>query len=177
MIAVTGVESTTAALNTLPKKMAKRAVRKSVNAGGGVFLKAARRNAPRANGTFRRSLIVKVKNYQAGSVAIIGQNRNAKGSAKIKRSGGISGRGDVVPSHFIENPIKPHRLAPKTKTLLRFDAGNGVVFARSVMHPGTRGQFPIRRAAQSSEREAVSVLTTKLAVETRSEITASGFTL
>lgn len=186
MIAMEGTASTTAALNSLPKKMAKRAVRKAVNAGGGVFLKGVRRNARRGNGTFRKSLINKVANYPTGSVAVIGQNRDAKGSAKRSgRSGGggISGRGDVVPTHFIENPIQSHRIAIKKKKVLVFATaggpagfGDNTFLGVAVQHPGTKGQFPIRKAAQQSEGEAVRVLTTKLSAETRKEVAALGFT-
>jgi hypothetical protein len=43
---------------------------------------------------------------------------------------------------------RPHVIRPKARRMLRFPAGGGVVFARSVSHPGTTGTKYLLRAMQ-----------------------------
>jgi hypothetical protein len=161
---VAGLSETIQVLNDLPRKQQKRIIPKAVRAGGGPFLKAVRANAPAMNKTLKRSLIMVVRRYAAGALAVIGQDRGktrGKGVGKANKStGGISGRGDLVPIHLVENPTKPHDVAGKP-----WMAFGGVV-RRSIRHPGTRGKYFVRNSARQAEAEAVRSFTNKLAGET-----------
>jgi len=49
-------------------------------------------------------------------------------------------------SAFVEFGTRPHMIFPRRARALRFEVGGQVIFARYVRHPGTRGQFFMRRA-------------------------------
>lgn len=169
-----GLPATVRKLEQLPQKISKGPVRKAVRAGGAPFVKASKRNAPRRTGIFKRSLTQKVKSYRGGVVtlSIIGQLKRAriKATKGLKKGrGGISGRGGVVPVHFVEEDIKPHRI-PKEGTDDPFafafrSQGGRIVIVYEIHHPGTRGQHPIRKAAQEAERPGLAAFQQKLATE------------
>lgn len=169
-----GLPATTAVLATLPRNIQKRSMSRATRAGGAPYVKAAKRNAPRLRGIFKRSLTLKVKSYRGGEthVAIAGQLKgNLRSIAKLRRArGGISGRGDVVPIHFVEEDIKPHVIPGPVA--IHTPSGR-VVVVQSVQHPGTRGQHVIRQAAQQAEGESVRKFTEKLSTEVDREAAAA----
>jgi hypothetical protein len=198
-----GLPETVKRLQALPDKIQKRAMSKAIRAGGNVFVKAAKRNAPRATGLFKRSLDQKVKSYRGGAVtiSIVGQKSEVKSRRKLRKGrGGISGRGQLVPIHFIEEDTRPHRI-PKEfrKTQIKTTKEHrdrmralGLEFRKwkverrgplvlrlpsgqqvivdSIEHPGTRGTHPIRRAAESSYAAAGEAFAAKLRIETDAEV-------
>jgi len=66
----------------------------------------------------------------------------------IWRVEGLTGRvvSQAPYSAFVEFGTRPHMIFPRRARALRFEVGGQVVFARYVRHPGTRGQFFMRRA-------------------------------
>jgi len=163
-------------MQQLPRRVAKRVLAKAVRAEARPFVKAARRLAPKRNRIFYRSLELVIRRYQGAVFAAVGQN-TAKVIRKrrIKHGGGISGRGDVVPLHLVDQPTRPRRIAPKTRTdgrrgVLRFTVSGSPVFARSVRHPGTRGARFMARAAAAARAEGVSAFASKFATELDREV-------
>ena len=203
IVKLSGLPETTARLAGLPTKIQLGALRKSANAGAQPLLKAARRNAPRATGRFAKTLAVKIKQYRGGAVvvAIIGQEQKTKSLKKLRKGrGGISGRGGLVPIHFVEEDTRAHRIPKEFRKtqlkttkeyrdrmralgkefrayqvekrkplLLRLPSGQRV-FVESIWHPGTKGQHPIRRAADAASVEASEAFATKLAQEVDREV-------
>jgi hypothetical protein len=53
---------------------------------------------------------------------------------------------DLPYALYEHDGTRPHIIRPRKKKVLRFPAGGGVVFARSVNHPGTTGSFFLARA-------------------------------
>ena len=53
-------------------------------------------------------------------------------------------------AYWLHEGTKPHRILPENGRLLRFNVGGRVVYARKVMHPGTRPNpfltVPMRKA-------------------------------
>lgn len=174
-ITLVGLPQTLRRLQELPQKIQKRCMMKAVRAGGAPLLKAARRNWPRLTGLSKRSLDQKVVSYGAGRVvvSIVGQRKNAliRARAKLRKGrGGISGRGDVVPVHFVEEATKPHRIPKYGRGMLILRTPAGLRAIDHVMHPGTRGQHPIRRAADSASGEAGQAFAAKLEQEVSREV-------
>jgi hypothetical protein len=173
-LTIEGLPATIRKLGQLPFRMQKRAMAKAIRAGGNVFVKAAKRNAPRATGLFKRSLDQKVKSYRGGQivVSITGQKSEVKNRRKLRKGrGGISGRGDLVPIHFVEEDTKPHRIPKEGRGPITLQLPSGQrVTVQSVQHPGTRGTHPIRRAADSSEGAAATAFGEKLRIETDAEV-------
>jgi hypothetical protein len=175
-VTLEGLPATVRRLRLLPDKIEKRCLSKAVRAGAAPLLKAARRNWPRLTGLSKRSLDQKVKSYRGGQVvvAIVGQAGAVKNRKKLRKGrGGISGRGDIVPVHFIEEGTKPHRIPKEGRGMLLLRLpGGGKVLVDHVQHPGTRGQHPIRRAADSAGGAAGEAFTAKLEAEVSRETDA-----
>jgi hypothetical protein len=170
-IKLEGVAETVKRLEALPRRARKSIVRKAVRAGGAPFVKAVKANVPRRTGILKRSITQKVVTYQQGVVtlSIIGQQ---KGKSRLqtkkakKGRGGISGRGDVVPIHFIEEDIKPHVIPGPVA--IRTPGGQ-VVMASNIKHPGVKGRHPVRKAARQAERAAIRAFQDKMATEVDKE--------
>jgi hypothetical protein len=173
-VTLQGLPETLARLREFPRKVQKRCLVKAVRAGVRPLLTTARKNAPRRTGLFRGSLDTKIKSYKDGAVqvGIVGQAKGRMASRGLRKGrGGISGRGDLVPVHFVENDIKPHRIPKdgrKGMLLLRLPSGHRML-VESVQHPGTKGQRPIARAAESATGEANARFAEKLTVEVEAE--------
>jgi len=60
----------------------------------------------------------------------------------------IVGGSQAPYARFLEFGTRPHRILPRYKKALRFETEEGIVFARRVMHPGVRGLFYLKRAAE-----------------------------
>lgn len=168
-----GLPETVRRLEELPKRIEKRCMTKAVRAGAAPLVKAAKANAPRATGLFKRSLDSKIKSYGQGRVtlAIVGQKKTVTQRRKLRKGrGGISGRGDLVPVHFVEEPTRPHRIPKEGRGPLRLKLPSGqLAVVQSVEHPGTRGQHPIRRAADSAAGTAAQAFADKLSAEVERE--------
>jgi len=54
---------------------------------------------------------------------------------------------------FVLLGTRPHVIKPKNKKALRWVSGNGFVFAKSVKHPGYRGDNYLLRAATEAVRQ------------------------
>lgn len=55
---------------------------------------------------------------------------------------------------IIEEPTRPHIIRPRNATILRFEIGSQVVWAREVHHPGTKGAFNLRNAFAAHKSDA-----------------------
>jgi hypothetical protein len=168
-ITVQGLPATLRKLETLPGKIQKRSMQKAIRAGGAPFVRAARSNAPRLTGLFKRSLDQKIVSYRGGQVviSIVGQKSEVRARKKVRKGrGGISGRGDLVPIHFVEEGIRPHDIPKEGKgpIAIRTPSGRVAIVAR-IRHPGVKGRHPIRRAADSSAGAAVAAFEAKLSAE------------
>jgi hypothetical protein len=203
-VQIEGMRETLAVLEELPRRIQRRAITKAVRAGGNPLLKAARRNAPRKTGIFRRSLTSVIRTYpRTGSVVmIVGQSGASKTNrlrekirARGSHTGGISGRGDVVPSHFLEGDTRAHVItgARQKVRMVTTTAGGrrrarsvavgeiqgmlswtqgGQIFARQVRHPGTRGTRFLARSAAETQSEAREAFAAKLRIEVDAEAAA-----
>ena len=173
-VQVEGVDSVIRKLRAFDKKVGKKIIRKATRAGGAVELKAVKRIMPKVNRGLQKSMVQKIKTYPASStvVAIIGQDMGkvkGRGTNKRKRfkGGGISGRGDTVPSHLLENPTKPHAITRRGDQINRWFTSSGPQFAwgSGINHPGTQGGNYIRRAEQSARAATKRAVETKLIIE------------
>jgi hypothetical protein len=175
-VTLEGLPETVRKLAELPKRIEKRCMTKAVRAGAAPLVKAAKAAAPRLTGLFKRSLDSKVKSYAQGrvTVAIVGQKKQVTQRKKLRRGrGGISGRRDLVPVHFVEEDTRPHRIPKEGRgpLTLRLPSGQTVTVS-SIQHPGTRGQHPLRRAADAASGVAAQQFTEKLRVEVDREVEA-----
>lgn len=122
-IKLEGLETTLKRLRVFPGKVQKRCLRSAVAAGAVPLVKAVKANSPQLTGIFKRSIATKIKGYQGGAifVSIVGQANKLRSSKKVRAGrGGISGRGGIVPIHFIENRTKPHRIPLRDYVLKQF---------------------------------------------------------
>lgn len=164
-IKVEGIELASARLSALLPKTQRKILPKVVRAASRPFLLAARAEAPARNKFLRRSLIVLIRRYLTSVWAIIGQEKGkAFRKTKRLRTGGISGRGDAVPIHLVEEPTRPHVIRKKSGRPIAFDSG-GRRIRRSVRHPGTRGKHFVRSAAASAEKPSLAAFEAKLTEE------------
>lgn len=70
------------------------------------------------------------------------QSRESTGRYKT----GYSVSANMPYSAFISKPTPPHEILPKSAKVLAFQVGGTTVFARRVMHPGTKGNNYLERA-------------------------------
>lgn len=185
-VKVEGAQVTARKLLSLGDKVAKKVVGKAANAGGRPLLKAVRRSAPRRNGLLAKSLDMKVKRYGAGAAAVVGQIKSDKHRGRVIqrmlkkdvdiRSGGISGRGDFVPLHMVENQVKAHGIRPRNnqrvygeRGALVFWTGGRFVAVRGVQHPGHPGRQFVRSSTEQTTPEAFTAAENKLTVEVNAE--------
>lgn len=190
---IDGVAKAARRVGSFDKKIRTKVMRKAVRAGGAVTLKTAKAKAPRVNRGLSKSLVQKVKTYPNGNVvSIVGQDlgKVKKGGINAKKKklkgGGISGRGDAVPSHLVENPTQAHLLPGRIRRgvqrgshaiLNAFPGGppnakGGTVFTRRIKHPGTSGAYFVRKAQASSATPAQRKIETKLIIEAAREAEA-----
>lgn len=174
---VEGIPKTMRRLQRLESKIQRKVLRKAGNAAGTVGTKAIKAKAPKVNRGLSKSITKKVKTYAKSStvVVVMGQDLRkafSRGSNLKKRlkGGGISGRGDTVPSHLVENPTRAHTLPSRGPILNRFFAGRVAVFTQRIVHPGTRGAHFIRKAARSSQRSMARKIRNKLSIEVAAEV-------
>lgn len=165
-IKLDGLETTLRRLQAFPVKVQKKCLRSAVAAGAVPLVRAAKSASQQRTGIFRRSLASKLKSYQSGAVyvSIVGQANKIRASKKVRAGrGGISGRGQIVPIHFVEDGIKPHVISRRSMRALGFPLSSGqMVFRGSVQHPGHAGRHVIRKAAETAGREAADRVERKL---------------
>lgn len=166
------VRAATRKLEGFSNRVRKKTLRTAAREGSREFRDQARRLAPRQNGYLKRSLTNKIKTYPTAVVGMVGQDirKLKKGATKARKRaklGGISGRGETVPSHLVERPTKPHRIAgPLVWTNRgRRKAGRQVQFAAVVRHPGTRGNPFLSRAEFRGRRKAQARFRARLVAE------------
>ena len=176
------------ALAAIDAKIARKSVKDGVKRAGTKMLGRARSNAPRGKtGLFRRTLAKRDRSYGKGTrhISVVGQRykkqfpSKSRASARRKNHGlstGLSGQGLVTPIHLIENRTRRHTIVPKRhrgpdawlawipRTVrgkngrLRAGGKRDILFAKKVLHPGTRGTKFLRRTAQRYRAEPSSVI-------------------
>ena len=179
-LSVVGLSETVAALEEVPKAIQRRVLVKAIRAGGAPFLDAVRRLAPSKSRNLRRSLTLLVRRYRSGTVvAVIGQEKGKQfKSIKRRRSGigGLSAQGKAVPIHFVENPVRSHRIPKNAQVAggkrLRFRWGGKWVTVPYVDHPGTAGTGFVKHAAAASEAAAIQAFSEKDVLEGNAELDA-----
>jgi hypothetical protein len=165
-IKLEGLDTTLRRLQAFPVKVQKKCLRSAVASGAVPLVRAVKSASPQRTGIFRRSIAAKVKGYQAGAVyvSIVGQADKIRSSKKVRAvRGGISGRGQIVPIHFVEEGTKPHGISRRFMRALGFTLSSGqIVFRGAVQHPGHAGRHIIRKAAETAGREAADRVERKL---------------
>jgi len=170
-IRIDGVERTLLAFGRLERGIARKVVPKAVRAGGSVQLKATRQQAPKKNRLLSRSLTMVLRRYNGAVYAVIGQQvRKTVNVKKLKHSGGISGQGNVVPIHLVENPVKAHEITGSP--WLRFNLNGRQVWAKRVLHPGHSGRHFAQRAADQTRGAAEAAFEVKFINELNKEVPA-----
>lgn len=181
IVRVLGERETQQLLERLEPKVARRILAKAVRAQARPFVKRARALAPKRNRVFSRSLDLVIRRYGGTVFAAIGQDKAKVVRVKrIKHAGGISGRGDVVPIHLVDQPTKPHKITPRKarqiaaiaegrRGVLKINVGGATRYAAAVSHPGTRGAQFMRAAFDSSKEEGVRAFADKFGPELERE--------
>lgn len=171
-----GVERLVGELNKLDRRTARKVVPKAVRAAAAPQLKASRQEAPKRSRTFAQSLALVIRRYDGAVLGVVGQDVRGKASqskaARKRRSkaGGLSGRGHAPPMHLIANRVKAHQIAAGAGRWLAFRAGGGLVFRRSVRHPGHRGDQFLRRAANRTRSQSLRDFERKFVAELDKEL-------
>jgi hypothetical protein len=168
-----GVDRCVFKFESLASATQRTIMRKAVRAGGGPFLAAVRAKAPVKNRLLKRSLVLLIRAYSGSVWAIIGQEKSKsfdKARLKIKRLGGISGRGDLVPLHLVEEPTRGHTIqsSGKRKALV-IPTGTGGVYRRRFRHPGTFGAHFVRAAAAQADKQSLAAFESKFIEELMKE--------
>jgi hypothetical protein len=162
---IEGLETTLRRLQAFPGRVQRKCLRKAVAAGASSVVKAVKARSPRSTGIFRRSIAAKIKGYQSGEiyVAIVGQADKIRSAKKVRAGrGGISGRGDIVPIHFVEEGVKPHQIPKEDGRGTRaIRLPNGRYYFR-IQHPGYAGKHPVARAADARTMIAPILIEKKL---------------
>lgn len=135
-IHVTGLRELQAFLDQLPVKLEKNVMRGALRAGMKVVQPVAKQNALKASGLYAKGLKV-------GTRA-----RGGKVTAYLKATGPHAFLGP-----WIEWGTRAHNIAAKAKGWLSF----GGIFAKEVMHPGTKPHPHMRPALDSEAGRAVVV--------------------
>ena len=186
---VVGIDRAVKQLKELDYKTRKKVMRKAVRAGIAPIVKAAKRNAPQTTGLLKRSITTKVKTYAVSGtvVGVVGQRKvkredgrytaaAAGGTKKLKKGrGGISGRGDVVPIHLVENAVSPHSITAIRAQALAIGARMGYAYVYHVNHPGHRGRHFMDAAVRQSEGQSMRAFRDKLEFEIDRELNAATF--
>ncbi len=107
------------------------AISRALDVGGSRIVSRARATAPRRTGVLANANEFRVVKTARGHLLRI---QNTAPHAK-----------------FVEEGTKPHEITPKNAQALRFEIGGLTVFAKRVMHPGTRPTFFLRSSVQSSQ--------------------------
>lgn len=163
-----GVDELKRALANASKQIRTKAVRAALREAGKVIQKAARSNAPvlktatpyRKPGTVKKAISVRAskvarRNKDEGVFVSV---RPLRGSRQKKLGkAGATNPNDPFYWLFQEFGTKPHAIRPKRGKLLAWRAGGKTIVARSVKHPGVRGQRFMTRAAESQGQEAIRV--------------------
>lgn len=170
-------------LKDIPERAGRKALKRGVSKGATITLQAARGQAPKGQtGLFRRSLAKRERTYKGSVfVAVIGQRSRSKAfSAKTialadKRTGklskGLSGRGLPPSIGWIEKGTAPHPI--NSRKLLSWSVGRGRSrfatprYARSVRHPGSKGQPMLLNAARSTQATRLAAIRTEVETELR----------
>jgi hypothetical protein len=184
---IDGVEDLLEKAASLPKRIQKNVARKGVRAGTAILTKEVRRRVPRVNQNLKQSLATKLKTYPNGVVGLVGQDPKKALKSKLKRSGGISGRGKAAPIHLVENPTKRHLILPRDQTAatpddaiaareakgsrkaLRFILQGKPVYRFGVWHAGTKGAFFLRDSERSRRNDVQRAIEDKLLREIEAE--------
>ena len=103
--------------------------------------------APRRTGTLKRSITV--------SNPMLG----AEGLTAIIRAGA-----GIKYAPYVEFGTRPHEIRPRRAKVLHWISEGEHVFARRVRHPGTRGQFFMRRAFEDGEKKASEIFNKFLSI-------------
>lgn len=134
----------------------RKVVRKAARAGGGVIVKAVRRNSPVDTKLLKRSFTQKIKWYRTSGtiVSVIG--------AKSKKE---RGRNPANYLHLLEGGVKPHTIpGPVT-----FERGGVQVTVPSVDHPGFPAMKFMERSFRQTHGQALRKFRDKYKVEILAE--------
>ncbi len=165
------VAPTVSQLDAVDRKVRKRVLRRAVTAATKVVHKEARRVAPRSNGFFRMSLRTLVRMQKNGTVVgRVGQEKNKRFNRKRFKGSNVNRRGYAARVWWIESGTKRHAILPSGRVLAwltgkRKGRKGQTVFARKVMHPGTRGQAVLEKAAGASTTTAATAFNDAAATE------------
>ena len=90
----------------------------------------------------QKEAIPKKTGRTAGTVSSVVRLTGSGAEAHVGTSDEVAG--------YLERGTKPHQIRAKAGKAMRFEAGGRPVFARSVMHPGTKAHEWLRRSGEAS---------------------------
>lgn len=166
---VLGLKEVVDVLNTLPDKIANRAVKRALYSGGGVIRDNARGRVPIRTGALRKSIVVEgskapARNQLAVKVTIARKAfRMFEGQITVrkKKPGDRAYRvGDIYPrnyAHLVEWGTKPHALGRGSKRKYAI-----VGMQTGPWHPGSAPKPYLRPAFEAAREEAVRVIADRL---------------
>lgn len=172
VIKIYGIEELYRNLEEMPRRIRRKVLRKGVRAGSALFTKNLKQSVPIRSGMLKRTIATKVKQYTHGEtvnvMGLAGQKvgtklKETKRRRKGMRAGGISARGDVVPIHLVDQPVKPHAISGR----LSIRDFHRVV--SGVQHPGHRGAGFVEMAFQKTYRMSLDAFRQKAAEEIAAE--------
>lgn len=153
-------------LHRLKPSKARRIVRSAMTKANRVTLRHLKASTPRATRVrgvkqvrLYMSMAAKVVTPRRGSAAIGIVGQDLSKAAKSNRDAAKAG---AVPQHLIDANIKPHAIAAKTSSILRWRTNRTgralYAYAKQVKHPGRTGDAFINQAARESLPESERVL-------------------
>ena len=157
---VYGIENAKRALASLEHKARRRVVSAGVRAGNKVLRDTARSLAPSRTGTLRKSINSSIKLDRATGIVrgTIYAGKATKAMQKKKQT--------AYYAHMVHGGTKPHEISvPKRKGMT---VGGAVV--QRVMHPGSRPNPWMERAAQTAFQRAVEAFRKAFGDKLRAEI-------
>jgi HK97 gp10 family phage protein len=143
-----GTDDVAEFLRTVPKRVAKKALKQAVTAGATPLAKAARKEAPKKHGLLKSAVTKKVKVYPDGNaIALVGANRDTSET--------IDGRRHVpaLYLHLIVGGTKPHPQKHYVRALE----------LTVKQHPGTKPNPFLERAFEQTAPEIKARMEDKLA--------------
>lgn len=165
-VEIDGADRLAEALRQIPKRVAKTALRKAVNAGGTVIAKAYRKNLPKkSTGLLRKSVKKKVKKSKKGEAyfAVVGGDFNITGT----RNGRFYRPAMIT--HFWETGVKPHTVG----TLRKIGRSKGLkmegltsapgLIRQTAKLPGFQPSSPLERAVRSTAGTVRAAMDAKMA--------------
>ena len=142
-------------LNTFPVKLERRIVKRALKPGASLISKAAKSIVSRKSGKLRKAIAVRnVKNRMSVQVYV----RRGKGQ-----------KNDGWYAHMVEKGTKPHKIKPY-KGRKKVLAAGGVIYGRSVRHPGAKAMPFMKPALEQNVPEVLKTVASRMSLLIEREV-------